>query len=51
MNKEKSKTTEKIVWLDWRGFEDIGIRNWHTVARDRKECKRIVLEAKVQKGM
>jgi len=27
-----------------------GVRNWHAVARDGQECRKIVLEAKVRKG-
>jgi hypothetical protein len=29
----------------------IGIRNWHAVAKDRQEWRKIVLEAKVHNGL
>jgi hypothetical protein len=29
----------------------MGIRNWHAVAKDRQECSKTVLEAKVHNGL
>jgi hypothetical protein len=40
-------------WID-EVEEDLnimGIRNWHAVAKDRQEWRRIVLEAKVLSGL
>jgi hypothetical protein len=31
--------------------KEMGITDWHTVVRDRKEGTRTVLEAKVRNGM
>jgi hypothetical protein len=32
-------------------LEDNGNRNWHAVVRDGKECRRILLEAKIHNGL
>jgi hypothetical protein len=32
-------------------LEDNGNRNWHSVAKDGKECRRISLEAKIHNGL
>jgi hypothetical protein len=58
----KNKFVEKTIQLRgrprkrWIGEveEDLkimGIRNWHAVAKDRQECRKIVLEAKVYNGL
>jgi hypothetical protein len=49
-SKEKRKTRKR--WTD-EFEEDLKIMGiiWHTVARDRKEFRRIVLEAKVHNGL
>jgi hypothetical protein len=40
-------------WIDEveEDFEIMGIRNWHAVAKDRQEWRKIVLEAKVHNGL
>jgi hypothetical protein len=40
-------------WIDdvEENLKITGIRNWHAVARDRKEWKGIVVEAKVHNGL
>jgi len=32
-------------------LKTMGIRNWRRVARNRKECRRIVLDVKVHNGL
>ena len=44
------------AWIRWTdefliGFEDTGLRNGQTVARDRKERGKILLNAKVHNGL
>jgi hypothetical protein len=40
-------------WIDEveEDLKIMGIRNWHAVAKDRQECRKIVLEAKVHNGL
>jgi hypothetical protein len=40
-------------WIDEveEDLKIMGIRNWHAVARDRQEWRKIVLEAKVRNGL
>jgi hypothetical protein len=40
-------------WIDEveEDLKIMGIRNWHAVARDRQEWRKIVLEAKVHNGL
>jgi hypothetical protein len=53
MEEMRTKGRTRGRWTDEvkKVLKKIGIRNWHTVARDRKEWWRIVLEAKVHNGM
>jgi hypothetical protein len=44
------KSTEKRSDEVEEDLMVMGIRNWHTVARDRKERRRIVMKAKVHDG-
>jgi hypothetical protein len=40
-------------WIDEveEDLKIMGIRNWHAVARDHREWRRILLEAKVHNGL
>jgi hypothetical protein len=40
-------------WVDEveENLKITGIRNWHAVAKDRQEWRKIVLEAKVHNGL
>jgi hypothetical protein len=40
-------------WIDGVGenLKIMGIRNWHAVAKDYQEWRKIVLEAKVHNGL
>jgi hypothetical protein len=40
-------------WIDeiQENLKIMGIRNWHAVAKDRQEWRKIVLEAKAHNGL
>jgi hypothetical protein len=40
-------------WIDEveEDLKIMGIRNWHSVAKDRQEWRKILLEAQVHKGL
>jgi hypothetical protein len=49
--RKKRKTRKR--WIDEveEDLKIMGIRNWHAVAKDRQEWRKIVLEAKVHNGL
>jgi hypothetical protein len=50
-NRKRRRPRKRCVDEVEEDLKIMEIRNWHVVARDRQEWRRIVLEAKVHNGL
>lgn len=49
--RKRGRLQKRWIYEVEENLQIMGIINWHTVARDQKEWKRTVLEAKLHDGL